>query len=100
MPARADNRYWINPLGGDFASSANWSTTTGGVGGATPPAAADTANFASTATYTVDFAANVTNTGLLVTNGTLTFDLNGNLYTITGTSGTRSAPTPPKPVGS
>jgi len=89
VPARGQNRFWITNAGGDFSSSANWSTTAGGAGGATPPGAAEVANFMLSRLYTVSFAANVTNTGLLVGNDSVTFDLNGNVYTITGATGTR-----------
>ena len=87
-PAHAQNRYWITSAGGTFASSTNWSTTAGGAGGATPPAAAEIANFTLGSTYTVNFAANVSNLGLLVGNGNVTFDLNANSYTITNPNGT------------
>ncbi|MEX2093483.1 MAG: dockerin type I domain-containing protein [Pirellulales bacterium] len=87
-PVNAADRFWITTAGGAFAANANWSTTAGGAGGATPPAAADVANFTLTTPYTVNLAANVTNTGLLVANGSVTLDLGANTYTITGAQGT------------
>jgi T5SS/PEP-CTERM-associated repeat protein len=80
-------KYWVNSAGGSFGTSANWSTTSGGTGGAAPPAAGEVANFTLTNTYAVAFGANVTNSGLSVANGTVTLDLNSFDYTITGVSG-------------
>ena len=51
-PANAANRFWITPAGGAFGSSANWSATGSLPGGATPPAAADVANFTLTTPLT------------------------------------------------
>ncbi len=87
-PAAAQNKFWITSAGGSFPTAANWSTSAGGAGGAAPPAAAETANFTLANTYTVGFAANVTNTGLVVSNGTVTLDLNSFGYTISGAVGT------------
>ncbi|MGD9635224.1 MAG: beta strand repeat-containing protein [Pirellulales bacterium] len=86
--ANAQNRFWITTSGGAFSNNANWSTTAGGVGGASFPVAANTANFTTNQTYTVSYSTDITNTGLVVANGTVTFDLNGNDYILTAASGT------------
>ncbi len=88
--AHAANRFWVTGAGGAFATNANWSTAAApAAGGATPPGAADVANFTLSPTpYTVNLAANVTNAGLLVANGSVTLDLGANTYTITGAQGT------------
>ncbi len=43
----AANRYWVGPNNGDFKTNANWSTLSGGTGGASYPQSADTAIFDS-----------------------------------------------------
>ena len=83
----AASRFWITPTGGTFGTSANWSATDGGAGGASVPGAADFANFTLNSTYTVTFAAGVTNLNLAVQIGTVTFDLGGLTYTLTSTTG-------------
>lgn len=85
--AKAQNRYWIANTGGAFSNNANWSTTAGGAGGASFPVAANTANFTTNATYTVSFSTDITNTGLNIANGTVTFDLGGMSYIVTDPSG-------------
>lgn len=87
--ALAQNRFWITTSGGAFSNNANWSTTAGGAGGASFPVAANTANFTINQTYGLSFSTNITNAGLVVANGTVTFDLNGNDYIITGANGTQ-----------
>lgn len=80
----AADRFWItNNGGGNFTSTANWSTTAGGAGGATVPGATDNAIFTLNSTYTVLTPAAVTNSSVLINLGTVTFDLNGNSYTAT-----------------
>jgi len=86
--ARAQNRFWITQTGGAFSNNANWSTIASGAGGASFPVAANTANFTRPETYSVTFSTDITNTGLVVNNGTVTLDLNGNDYIITGANGT------------
>src|SRR5688500_5303910 len=81
--AEAANRFWINPAGGDFNSSSNWSATDGGAGGASVPGASDTANFTLNNTYDVFFPTNVTNIFLDLENGNVTFDLGSVTYTTT-----------------
>lgn len=44
-PAHAANKYWIASVTANWNSSANWSLSSGGAGGAGVPGAADVANF-------------------------------------------------------
>ncbi|MDX1964075.1 MAG: hypothetical protein SFX18_13055 [Pirellulales bacterium] len=78
----AADRFWIDPLGGNFVDNGNWSAVSGGAGGASVPGAADDTNFDLNNTYTVSFSGNVTNNSLDVDNGNITFDLNGLTYTL------------------
>lgn len=86
--ADAQNRFWITPGGGAFGTNANWSATLGGAGGATPPGATDIANFTLNSVSTVSFAADVTNAGAKIGNGSVTFDLGGKNYIVTNNSAT------------
>lgn len=87
-PAKAQNKFWILTTSGQFPTAANWSTSAGGAGGSPAPGAGEIANFTLGNTYTVSYAGNVTNAGLNVSGGTVTLDLNGFLYSVTGASGT------------
>ncbi len=86
-PLQAVDKFWIASGGGTFGTAANWSLSDGGVVGGGVPVAADVANFTLNNTYTVNFGAGVTNTNLDVDNGDVTFNLNRNTYTLTGSSG-------------
>ncbi|MBN2465906.1 hypothetical protein JXD38_09840, partial [candidate division WOR-3 bacterium] len=99
--AQAADRYWVAASAGDWSSSANWSATSGGAGGATVPESGDKAffdgggagNCTIDASVTVDRievsslysgvvvqAAGVTTmTGSLVVNGTFRLGANGKL---------------------
>src|SRR5688572_25732536 len=81
----AADRFWIDPAGGTFNLTTDWSATDGGAGGASVPGAVDTANFTLNSTYTVFINANATNLSLEVENGTVTFDIAGT-YTATSSS--------------
>ena len=83
----AADRFWIDPTGGFFTDITNWSLTSGGAGGAAIPVVPDVANFTLASTYTVIFNPATTNLGLDVDNGNVTFDLNGNTYTLTNSVG-------------
>ncbi len=85
-PALAADRFWIDPNGGSFTSTSNWSLFDGGGAGASIPVATDVANFTLPDTYTV-FVGTTTNFALDISNGKVTFDLNGNTYTTTSTLG-------------
>src|SRR4051812_13236757 len=81
QPSAADTRDWINPAGGSFDTSTNWSY--GGV-----PAPSDTAHFDSVSgLYTVSFPTSPTNDRLILdsefSSFTVTFDLQGHTYTLT-----------------
>ena len=80
------DRYWIATNGGAFNNAANWSLTSGGVGGASVPGASDVANFTLNNTYTVTFAGAHANDKLDVEYGGVTFDLNGYTYTNSNSS--------------
>ena len=83
----AAERYWIGPKANTapFNSSDNWSTNYGGAGGAGVPGAGDNAKFTLAGTYTVDFSAlSPTNTNLEIQLGTVSFDLVGQTYTLSG----------------
>ena len=86
--AIAADRFWFNSSGGAFGTTGNWSATTGAgsVGGASVPGAADVANFLRASNYTVTFAADATNAGLLISNDSVTFDLGGKTYTNTAST--------------
>ncbi len=64
---------WTNPSGGMFSTGSNWST-------GTAPRTQDRAIFDLPTTYTVAFAANRSTTGLTVSHGNVTFDLQGHSY--------------------
>jgi hypothetical protein len=59
--AHAANRYWVASLFSNWNNVLNWSTTSGGLPGASVPAAGDVANFdnKSTVSCTIDAAVNV-----------------------------------------
>ena len=71
----AQSTTWASAANGTFSTAANW---TNGV-----PGAASTAVFtATTAPYTVTFTNSPSNALLQVSNGAVTFALNGNTYTL------------------
>jgi len=81
------DRYWIASSAGNWNDTANWSTTSGGSGGASVPGSADTAYFDGSGTGDCTVNANVNVTGInLVKAYTGTFD--GGTYDFTiGTGG-------------
>ncbi len=85
LTARAAERFWITPTGGNWGTpgvaDADWSATNGGAGGATAPTTTDIANFTLNNTYEVTFSENVTNS-FDIENGNVTFDLQGFTYAI------------------
>ncbi|MEZ6192191.1 MAG: hypothetical protein R3C45_13005 [Phycisphaerales bacterium] len=68
---------WNDALGGSFQDGTNWG------GGAVPGVTGNALFDLSGATYTVSFAANATNTNLIVGRSNVTFDLNGRTYSLT-----------------
>lgn len=71
---------WLAPASGSFGTPGNWS-------GAQVPDSDDAALFAVDGTYTVSFAAPVTNQQATVRDGDVTFALGGSTYTLTTTAG-------------
>ncbi len=76
---------WVNDEGGTFDVGSNWDP-------ATAPGTDGIALFDLDATYTVNFSADTSTTGALISNGNVTFDLNnpGNgtfTYDVTGGDG-------------
>jgi len=69
---------WDNSSGGDFGQSGNWDPDV--------PGTTDSATFNLDETYTVTFDDDYTNTAATVSDGTVTFDLNGNTYTTTAST--------------
>jgi T5SS/PEP-CTERM-associated repeat protein len=75
-PALAINRFWVNDLGGNFNTPANWSATSGGTSGASLPLAGYEAIFDLPETYNVVFpasAATVASDLVRVDAGTVSF---------------------------
>ena len=72
------NVTWTNTAGGDFLNPLNWSPNQ-------VPVETNTAvfNILTSAPYTVTWSASVTNYRFKVEQGALTWDLNGNKYTVT-----------------
>jgi hypothetical protein len=93
--ARADARYWIN-TNGLFSNVTNWSATQGGPGGASIPGAIDNIVFYRNDSYAVWFTNAVTNSGMYVYDGNVTFVLSGFTHTLGGflSIGNASGPTP------
>jgi len=76
LPGWAADSSWDEEAGGDFDTGGNW---TAGV-----PGAGDIATFALNETYTVEFgSATTSNLRAVVSNGTVTWDLDGNTYALT-----------------
>jgi T5SS/PEP-CTERM-associated repeat protein len=71
---------WAAPASGSFSTPGNWS-------GVQVPGTGDAALFAVDGTYTVTFAAPVTNQQATVRDGDVTFSLGGFTYTLTTTGG-------------
>lgn len=80
------NRYWISAAASNWNNTANWSTTSGGAGGASVPLATDDVfyNNNGLGNCLIDVAA-VINSININTSFTGTIDLNGNTFNVTGT---------------
>lgn len=77
------DRYWVGGSGTwNTTSTTNWSTTSGGTGGASVPTAADSVFFDQAGTYNVTMTGALNCLDLNVTNGTVSF--------VTGTTPTLS----------
>ena len=85
-------RFWVSAVPSNWNNTANWSTTSGGAGGASVPGASDlvTFNASGLGNCTLDIAANVA--GITVNGYSGIIDINGFNLTTTGinifTSGT------------
>lgn len=79
-------RFWVAGGPSNWNNTANWSTTSGGAGGASVPSPADAVTFNANGlgNCTLDVAANVA--GITVNGYTGTIDLNGFNLTTTGTN--------------
>lgn len=71
--APANERFWNNPLGGDFHTPANWAD-------GLVPESSSTAIFDLDAVYTVEFSEQVTTRAVRIPQGEVTFDLGGITY--------------------
>lgn len=80
----SQNRFWVAGSAGNWNDPANWSTISGGAGGASVPGAANTAIFNANGlgNCTLDIAPTVA--ALTVNGYTGTIDLNGNTLITTG----------------
>jgi hypothetical protein len=76
------DRYWVTGGNGVWTDTSNWSATSGGSSGASAPTNSDNAFFDRSATYTV--TGNATALNLLVSAGTVTFNLGINGFGGTG----------------
>jgi hypothetical protein len=80
IPTKSGERRWSNTGGGDFATAANYFTSTG-------PAAADHVIFSRASTsYTASFTGAVTSNRASVRQGNVTWDLSGGSYNLTNAS--------------
>jgi hypothetical protein len=79
-------RFWVSAIPSNWNNSANWSTTSGGAGGASVPGASDlvTFNASGLGNCTLDVAANVA--GITVNGYTGIININGFNLTTTGTN--------------
>ena len=77
------NRYWRGGAGTwDTTTTTNWSTSSGGSGGASVPTAADSVFFDQAGTYSVTCNGALTCLNITVSAGTVTF-VNGTSFTLT-----------------
>ena len=90
--ALASDKFWNNPSGGTFSSSANWVDIPFQLD---VPGSNDVANFGMTSNtgtffvqriYTVGFTSNPTNQRLVIEDDFVTFDLDGHVYITTSAS--------------
>jgi len=82
------NRYWVSGGTGNWNSTTNWSTTSGGVSGATVPGASDAALFDATSgsgTATLNISPDIQRLTLTGFTGTLAFG--SNKITVNSTGG-------------
>ncbi|MFZ2905487.1 MAG: T9SS type A sorting domain-containing protein [Cyclobacteriaceae bacterium] len=80
------NRFWIAGATGNWNDPANWSTTSGGAGGASVPGAGNAAIFNANGLGNCNLDIAPTVGGITVNGYTGTIDLTGNNLTTTGTN--------------
>jgi hypothetical protein len=82
----AQSRFWVASSASNWNNTANWSTTSGGAGGASVPSSGNLAvfNAGSTSNCTLDIAPTVG--GITMTGYTGTINLSGNTLTTIGTN--------------
>jgi hypothetical protein len=82
------NRFWIATSAGNWNSTANWSTTTGGTGGASVPGSTEVAVFDGAGGRNGACNLNMapTTAGVSINGYTGMIDLRGNVFTTTGTN--------------
>ena len=80
------NFYWVASSSSNWNNAANWSTTSGGAGGAGVPGNADFVYFNSNGLGNCVVDINVTIEGVSINGYTSTIDLNGNSFVINGAS--------------
>ncbi len=83
----AADRYWVATSASNWNNTTNWSTTSGGAGGASVPGASDVAIYNGAAGSNGDCNLDIAPTiaGLLVTGYSGTIDMNGNDLTVSST---------------
>ena len=83
---QAANRYWIAASTGSWSNTANWSTSSGGAGGASVPGSADVAYFNAGGLGDCNLDATTVLGGLEIDGYTGTIDVNGFFFSVTGGS--------------
>lgn len=85
--SQAADRFWIDTSGGSFTDSGNWSTTTGGAGGATAPTTGDAAIFDQSGGYGVTLSENAASDLLQIEDGVISFSSSGGTHSYDLTTG-------------
>ncbi len=81
----AADRFWIGAVDNDWNDTGNWSTSSGGVGGASVPGSSDEAIFDANGNINCTLDINVTIESIDVNSGyTATIDMNGFTFSIIG----------------
>jgi hypothetical protein len=86
LSSMAQNRFWVAAGAGNWNNTANWSTTSGGAGGASVPGAANTVVFNASGLGNCNLDIAPTVAGITVSGYTGTIDLLGFNLTTTGTN--------------
>lgn len=88
IPLHAQNRFWVASSSGFWNDANNWSTSSGGAGGASVPGASNVAIFNGASGRNGNCVLNIAPTvgGISMNGYTGSVDLNGNNLTTTGTN--------------